>query len=828
MRELWRRLAYILQRGKVQRELEEEMAAHREMMGQERGRAFGSALKLREEANDAWGFGWWDRLWQDVRYGFRTMLRSPGFSLTAIAVLAFGIGVNVTAFEILNFFVLRPLPVKEPQSLMRLSRRSTENASSEVSYPEAEFVRANNHVFSAIMGRIQESTTLDGGEKLETHFISRNYLDELGMIPSYGRGLRTDVHEPGAVVLSYECFTRKFGGDSSWIGKTVRINKQPATIIGVGPAGFTGIGLHQVDVWAAIEDHPLYYPGSDFLTSHTSFPVRLYARLATGVSRKAAEDSLRPLVDSLRQQFPKDYWEGEWMPVDPGGSMERLDQGAIPALTLAGTLVFLVLATACANLGNLLLARAISRERELSIRTSVGAGRWRLVRQLLTESLLLSFFGAIAGLGLSIWTLQAMIWIYQPPIVVQDLTPDWRVLAFAGGAALLATLLFGLAPALQATRRTGKQSNRLRTILIATQVAASCALVIVSGLLMRGLHRGLATDPGFTVEQAATIDPNLYAVARKGEAARAYLDQMQNSIRNIPGVEAITLATLSPFGGRTALLLHEIGKIAFNEVDGSYFETLQIPLLAGRTFQAGDQEVAIVSERLAQRLWPGESPLGKVFRTSNPKDQWVVVGVARNAPVIQFGDSDAMEVYRPLKRPEDAFVIVRAINISAVRAAIQQAANNVDPKVLPRVTLVRENFELRLRDRKMATGAITLLGAAAMLLAMIGLAGLISYTVTQRTKEIGIRMALGASRNGAMMVGVQRLLWPIAAGIAIGMVGAWALGTGLRSQLFGLSAVDPLSYAIALAVFSAFSIASSLGPLLRAAKVDPAIALRHD
>ncbi len=825
--ELWRRLTYWIHRNRIQRELEEEMAAHREMMGVERARSFGSTLKLREESNEAWGFGWWDRLLQDLRYGLRMMRKAPGFSLTAVLVLALGIGVNITAFEFLNFFVLRPLPVKDPHTLVRITRKSAENTSTNVSYKEYEFIRDHNTVFSAVMGSIDDSLLLDSGEKLTAHFVTRNFLDELGMIPAYGQSLRRDALEPGAVVIGYQCFQNHFGGDSSWIGRTVELNHRKATIIGVAPAGFTGLATQHIDVWAAVEDHPLYFPGSDHLTSHASQPMHLKARLSPGVSIRTAEDALRPLLQQLYEAHPQDYWKGEWAAVQPGGTRERLEGNAIPAVAIASVLVLLVLFTACANLGNLLLARGVARERELSIRGSVGASRWRLVRQLLTESLMLALLGAAAGLGFAILTMRALLIAFPAPLAF-DLTPDWRILAFAGGMALLATLLFGLAPALQTTRRTHAQATRLRTILLTTQVAASCALLIVSGLLVRGLHRGLSTDPGFDYEQSLTVDPNLYAVSRKGEAARAYLDQLQSRLRQVTGVESVTLATLSPFAGRMAVLMHDIGMISFNQVDGSYFETLRIPMLRGRTFQKGDTDVVILSERAAQRLWPNQDPIGKVFRTRNPRDQWTVIGVARNAPIVQFGNGDAMELYRPLERMQDALVIVRATRADAVLGAVQKVSNQIDSTVVPRVALVREQFELRLRERKLSAAAVSLLGTTAMLLAIVGLAGLISFTVTQRTREIGIRLALGASRAAAMRIGFERLLLPIGVGLAIGIGGATALGTALRSQLFGLSAVDPASYAMALLSFVLLGAASSLLPLRRAARVDPAVALRHE
>jgi predicted permease len=829
MGEFWRRLTYFARRKKLQRELHEEMEAHREMMGDERGRMFGSTLKLREEANDAWGFAWWDDLRQDLRYGIRSLRRSPGFTLTAVLVLAFGLGVNLTAFEILNFFVFRPMPVRDPYTIVRLNREAPGSRATNVSYRTYDFYnRHKGSSFAAMMASVHETLTLEGGQPLATRFVSRNYLDELGAMPAYGRLLRADAHEPGAVVLSYRCFERRFGADPSWIGKTVKINKQSALIIGVAPAGFNGLSKQTVDVWAAIEDQPAYFPGSKMLTAFDLHPVHFYGRLAPGVTMTAARDAMRPVAAELRRQSPNDYWEGEWLAVDPGGNRERLNSETLPVLTLAAGLVLLVLLTACANLGNLLLARGAARERELSIRSSTGASRMRLIRQLLTENLLLAVLGAIVGLALSTLILKVLLYYFEPTALF-DVTPDWRVLTFTAAAAIVSSLMFGLMPALQTTRRSIHQSGRLRTFLIASQVATSCALVILSGLLVRGLQHGLQIDMGFSFEQSITVDPNLIALGRKGDAARAYTDTLEATVRRLPGVQAASLATISPFGGRTATAIYHSLRIAFNEVDPAYFETLEIPLRRGRTFDAKkDQDTIIVSERLAHKLWPGEEPLGKVFAWPGGKDQWTVIGVAANASIMQLGDAEALEMYRPLKRPEDAILIVRTANAAASLHAIQDAVNRIDSTVVPLVSLVRDRFEIRLRDHKLSTTAITMLGVTAMILAVVGLAGLISFTVTQRTREIGLRMALGATQRQSIWVGIEKLIRPVAVGALLGSAGAWGLGTVMRSQLFGVSPADPLSYATAIFGFALLAAAAASPSLLRASRVDPAIALRHD
>lgn len=826
MATLWRRLNYLLQRAKIDRELQEEMAAHRAAMADPA--SFGSTLKLREEANDAWGFGWWDRLWQDLHFAWRILWRSPGFTITAVAVLAFGVGLNVTAFGFLNTAMFRPMPgLDDPHTLMRLTRRSPEASSSNASYPSFDFYQRNNKVFTSMLAVSGNELTYQENTRWKAEFVTPNYFSTLGTGPAYGR---LEFREPGDIVLSATLFATAFASDPAIIGKPILLNRKAARVIGVTAADFQGLNPQGGQAWASMEDHPHFFSTSQLLTSTTIDPVQIYGRLAPGLSPQAAQEAMLPLVDEYRKQSPLEVWKNEFLHVEAGayivqGELKRL---AGPLL-ISATLLLLVLLTACANLGNLLLARSLSRERELSIRRSVGATRWRIVRQLMTESIALALLGAAAGLFLSsIATkllVQALDW---PPFV--SVAPDWRVTLFAFCTGLLASLLFGLAPALEATRQHATRAANLRLVLVGLQAAACCVLLILSGLLGRGLQKAVSISPGFSFEASAVIDPNLAGMGLKDQSARIYFDQLKTRISQLPGVEATAIATLPPLGQRSSTIQLSVGRALLNSVDPDYFATMQIPLLNGRNFRPGDRDVTILGERTAARLWPNQNPIGKEFTVAGGSQRRTVVGIAANAAIYSPGDPDAMEVYFPIAEANMPYatLLLRTAKLAPLQKALQQAANEVDPAILPELTPMREGMERRLRNSRSGAWAVAALGAVSLSLAILGFAGLISFAVSQRSKEIGIRLALGATRWQVMSLGFDRLIFPTAIGLSIGMAIAAALAHLLRSEFYGLSSIDPITFLAAPALFLLLAFVCSLGPLSRAARIEPSTALRYE
>ncbi|HEY6552039.1 MAG TPA: ABC transporter permease, partial [Vicinamibacteria bacterium] len=620
MKQLVRRLHYLLNRRRIDDELAEEMEAHREMAAGNGGIAFGNSLRLREEARDAWGWTWIDRLGQDLRYAVRVLLGSPGFTVAAVLTLALGIGVNIAAFGFFNLMVLRPLPVRDPESLLRFQRRAPHEYAGTMPYPEMAFFREHAETLRAVLALHVSPLSLDGSAKpLSAHFVTANLFDELGARMAVGRGLHPSRDEAAdaepAVVLAHGFWQRQFGGDPLVVGTSIRLNGKPATIVGVAAPEFGGLSLEQADLWAPISQQPHFVSGSRLLTdlSADGGGVTMWGRLQPGLAPTAAEDELRSLAAELRKEHPNDIWEGESLPSEAGGYAKSLVAGnrrgtgapptgeLYPAFATVGALVLLILIVACGNLGSLLLARGVTREREIAIRTAVGAGRGRLIRQLFTESLLLALLGSAAGVLLGHAVLRSLMTLGETPAWL-DPTPDWRVVAFSLSIAIVAAILFGLAPALQIARQRHR-STLIRQFLIGGQVAGSCVLLIVAGLLVRAAHRAVSNHPGFEYRQVVSIDPGLSRHGLTPAAARAYLDTLEARLRGVPGVESVALASTPPLGRKTVVMGARVGEhslqVHMNSVNSEFLETMRIPLLRGRNLTSGDESAVVVSQSLA-------------------------------------------------------------------------------------------------------------------------------------------------------------------------------------------------------------------------------------
>jgi predicted permease len=846
MRKLLRRLRYLLQRDQRDAELADELAFHREM-AQADGKPIGNELLFREEAREAWGWMWIDRLQQDLRYAWRVLAKSPGFTLGAILMLAIGIGVNVAAFSFFNLVMLRPLPVPDPESLLRFDRRAPNQYWSDVPYPAMAFYREHTRTLSAVIALNATRLTLEDGpaKPLRTQFVTRNYFKELGATAALGR---LDAGEELAVVLGYPFWKSHYASDPGILNKQIRINGKLATVIGVASATFSGLSLNQPDVWVPIEQKPMFVVGSKLLTDFTGTDggVNMWGRLRPGLSANAAEDELRLLAAELRKQQPNAIWENETLVAAPGGYAQNsggVNRGNSPPPTLSGrlmpifllmaALMLLILGVACANLGSLLLARGVARQREISIRASVGASRGRLVRQLLTESLLLGLLGAAAGFGLGYAVLRIMMaWTDAPGWL--DPTPDLRVVAFALGIALFASLIFGLAPALQATRINTAAAYGFRNFLVAAQVAASCVLLIVAGLLLRGLNHVLTATPGFEYEQVVLIEPRLSTHGYSDSAARAYLEALGARLRGVAGVESVSVTATPPLGNRHA----EVGidregqpglGVSSHRIDPEFFDTMRIRMLAGRGFLPGDSQSAIVSEPVARSLWPNLNPLGQKLRLGD--DSFNVVGVVASARLVEPANSDAMELYRPIGASEmpSAGVIVRISGPPESFAPyVLNIAKSIDPTFVPEVETLKGSFRRKLESTERTAAAVSLMGGIALLLACLGIGGTIAYAVSQRTKEIGIRMALGAEPRNVASAMVRKFVLPVGAGLLAGTGIAALLSQYLRNQLFGLSNLDPITYVGAVVLFLAAAALAAMFPLRKALRVDPLLALRAD
>jgi predicted permease len=842
--EIFRRLGYLLTRNRRRRELEAEMAFHREMSERagrpEAKRTFGNPIRLQEQAREAWGWTFIDRLGQDLAYAARTLRRSPGFTLTAILVLAVGIGVNVAAFSLFNLMILQYLPVRDPASLVRLQRRSPDASTNTISYSSMIFYRDHAKTLSAVIGTLGTSGLQleNDTQPVSNNFVTANYFSELGTQPALGRLIDPQQDDTSGatpvVVLSYGLWQRRFGSDPNIAGKVVHINHKPATVIGVTPYALASLGGQHPDLWFPILQIPYFMQGNTALTDEgSSGPAEMWGRLAPGVSAKAAEQELLALTNQLRKIHPKDIWDNEYIRSDPGGHDQLMQPELLTAVSMAGSLVLLILAVACANLGGLLLARGVAREHEISIRIAIGANRNRIFRQLFTESLLLSSLGSFAGLLLGYLVMRITIVHANAPLWMTA-TPDWRVIAFTVAVGLFAAVLFGLAPALQIARQRHRRTIA-RQVLLGSQIAASCVLLIVAGLLVRALQHALYTNPGFGYEQVVSIDPGLGAHGYKPAEARNYLEQFSNRLRAIPGVTSVALTSMPPLGHiRISTISNTINghlvRIFPFEVDPAFFSTMQIPILRGRNFLPGENHAVIISDTLARKQWPGENPLGKQDASgSGPGD--VVIGVAANARLIDMQDGDTVELYHAAKEADMADLVVLVKTAGApdgLTPTVRSIAQSLDPKLFPDIRLLKGEF----RDTTQGSGNIakivSLLGGVAVLLAGLGILGLVAYTVSQRTKEIAIRLALGASRTQILASLLSQFSWPVFLGLIAGVGITAALSHILRRVLYGVSNLDPVSYAAAIGVLLAIIAIAALVPARRALRLDVARALHQE
>lgn len=838
MEELFRRLRYLLNRRRFDRELESEMQFHREMAVRAGRTNFGNMLRLREDARQAWGWTWIERLFQDLRYAARILWGSPGFTITAVLVLGIGIGVNIAAFSLFNLMALKPLPVRDPDSIVRLQRRSPEINASEMPYPMVEFYGAHAKTLRAVMATMgaPPMELENDTQPARVNFITANYFSELGTVACAGRLLepeRDDAADaPPVVVLSYGFWQRRFGGNPSIIGKVIHVNKKPAAVIGVTPYALATLDGQYSDVWLPLMQQPYFVQGSKTLTDPTSGSVRMWGRLAPGVTAQAAGQELLSLTNELRKIYPKAIWDKEYIRIDPGGHLKVMQPEMYQVAAMVGALALLILAVACANLGGLMIARGVMREREIAIRLAVGATRKRIFRQLFTESLLLALLGSAAGVSLSWAALQYTFAALDAPGWMSA-TPDWRVLLFGLGMVVTAAVFFGMTPAWQIARQLYRKTSA-RQVLIGAQLAASCILLIVAGLLVRAVHRVLYTNPGFGYQQVIGISPGLETHGYTPAVARAYLNALTSRLRGVPGVQSVGLSKIPLLGhGLTSYMTTDIGghsvNIYPNWVDSEFFRTMEIGILRGRTFFPGEKNAAIVSESLARKQWPGQDSVGKpLWRDGKSKDR--IIGVARNARVKALNDGDAVEVYWPAQAedmPSMNLLVKTAGAPDGMTSKVKSISESLDPKLFPSVWLLKSGFHETARDLEELALVVTLLGFVAITIAGVGIVGLVAYTVSQQKKEIAIRIALGAERAQVLTTVVRQFLWPILTGIAIGTGVTAGISKILRKTLYGVSNLDPASYIAAVIVLLFISGMAALLPARRVLRLNISKTLRY-
>ena len=797
----------------------------------------------------------------DLRYSVRMLRKHPGFAFVAVVTLALGIGVNAAIFSVVDSVLWRPLPYSQPERLAILTRELPDG-SSFFSMPVDVWRewREQGRLFERVEAHVQQTLVMTGGPEPEEMLVSRlspGMLPLLGMQPTLGRAFVPEDAETGndrVLLLSHALWRSHFGGAADVVGKTITLNEQPWTIIGVMPPRFA-FPRKRVQMWA---------PLAPADAAGRKERVDVVVRLREGLGREEARAELRVLSERLDREKPsREGWGAGLMPMD----RFRVNPGPRRALLLLLGAVGFVLLIACANAANLLLARAATRERELAVRAALGAGRWRLIRQLLAESLLLSFIAGAAGVLLALWCVEILARLTPPELtflLVNDIDVNSRALLFTIGLSALTGILCGLAPALRMARpdlhpllkgqarsaTADRRQNWLRQTLVVVEVGLSIVLLIGAGLMIRSFLRLQQVSPGYEVDRllAMTIAPSPQRYAAP-ELRRGFYDQLRERVAALPGVASVSLSGgIPPVGAGFSLgaepeiegrgkRKHPEELLPFNSVDAAYFQTMGIPLLRGRGFNAEDLPGApraiIVNDRMARYYWPGEDPIGRRIRFSDEAPWMTVVGVAGD--VKAMGPADAMgsmEYYTALSQRRSVseqmtFAIRTSLAPESLFSSIRDAVRAVDPKQpVYRLETAARMLDESLAESRFYLLLMTVFAGSAMLLAAIGLYGVLAFLVTQRTREIGVRMALGAQSRDVMRLVLGQGMRLTLGGLALGLVAALALTRLLKAMLFGVSATDPLTFAIIALLLPAVALLACYLPARRATRVDPLDALR--
>jgi len=797
----------------------------------------------------------------DIKYAVRGLRRSPGFAITAVLSLALGIGANVTIYTVANAFLERAVPgAADPDRLARVYRGNH----SPLQYADLAYVRANNAVFAEVAGEDLMPVALANGEtteRIQGALVTAGYFEMLGVQSQVGRLFSAaDSAFADGVVISDVLWRGRFGGESSIVGREIRVNDHPFTIIGVAaPEFLSSISLWRADIWfppastRALLGAPLDRLGSS---------LYITARLKPGVSTQLASAELATIAARLVAGDPVGHRNFTLRADHARGITAELRGPATAATGFLMFVVALVLLIACANVANLLLARAAGRRREISVRIAMGARRARLVRQLLTESALLALAAGALGVIAAAWLadlLARFVTMRSPEPINLSFEPDARVLAFTFVVSALTTMLFGLLPALRATsldilpalREDAPQASgrsRLRSTLIGTQVALCTVLLACATLFLRSLANTRVIDPGFDASGVVDVALDISSRNLEARAGAQFYESLLGRSRALPGVRATTVAALVPLGGSNMQSgMWVDGQPAegprapfmpyFNVVGSDYFQTLGIALVSGRgittTDAFGSPDVVVVNEELARRLWPGQSALGKRISLDSATGPWrTVVGVAQTTKYNSLGENPQEFLYLPFAQNYRTEMIlhVRADGETlALRRALPALVRGLDPQLPPATAkLLADDMRIALLPAQLGASLLGAFGTLALLLASVGIYGVASHSVAQRTRELGIRAALGATAHDVMRMILGQSLRVVLVGAAVGIAAALAVARLIASQLYGVGAADPVTF-IGMPVFLiAVAILATLIPARRATRVDPVVALRAE
>ncbi|MEK6410278.1 MAG: ABC transporter permease [Acidobacteriota bacterium] len=809
---------------------------------------------------------------QDLRYGSRMLLKRPGLSLIAIITLALGIGANTAIFSLVNTVLLRPLPIDRPERLVSVNSVSPngDNNVPTFSYPNYRDYRDRNEVFAGLLCyRFAPISVSNNGvnERMWSYLVSGNYFDVLGVKPALGRYFtQEDDKAPGAhpvAVITYNCWKKRFGGAPDAVGKTVIVNGRSFSIIGVAGQGFYGSEIGYVpEMWFPMMMLEQIEPGGKYLENRDSSNFFVQGRLNPGVTVSEGEAALKTIAAQLAHEYPNEN-ENMSIELSPPGLFGAFMRG--PIIGFAGVLmavVGLVLLLACTNLANLLLARATERRKEIAIRLAIGANRSRLVRQLLTESVLLATLGGALGLGLAYWLVDAMM-AFKPPMDIPlstELHLDYRVLLFTAVVSVLTGVVFGLLPALQATNPDlvpalkdetsigGYRRSWLRNGLVVFQVSLSLLLLICAGLVLRGLQRAQLLSPGFVAHHAIEMSFDLALQGYDGPRSKEFKRNLIERVRALPGVQNAGISNFVPLTmnmsyngifveGAPPERGANIPQAMTSSASPGFIPALGAELLEGRDFteQDGDTKprAAIVNESFARRFWPGQSAVGKRFSYEGAAGPWIeVIGLMRDGKYFSLSEGATPFVYANL-RPENGSYLTLVVRtrsepeglIGALRSEFQELDGNLPVYGVKTMT---EHMALPLFPARVAATLLGSFGLLALILAAIGIFGVMSYAVSQRTREIGIRMALGADAGRIFKLVVGHGLKLILLGLGLGLVSAFA-GTRLMSSLlYGVSATDSVTFVLIALLLTGVALLACYLPARRATKVDPMIALRYE
>ena len=820
-----------------------------------------------------------NRILHDLRGGYRLMLKSPGFSLVAILSLALGIGANTAIFSVVSAVLFRPLPVKDPHQLVSLysgfgSNRTTYGPFSYVDY--VDFAEKTD-VFSGLVAHFQDSMMLgesDQGLQVQSAIVTGNYFSVLGVEAVRGR---TFTAEEGRVqganpvaVVSYSLWQKRFNGDPNLPGTTVKLKGHPFTVIGVVPERFTGTDLGRApDIWVPMSMYAQVGLSDTMMNERQNHWLSVIGRLKPGVTVEQAQARVNVLGKQLTQEYPTEWTKGKeertvtvlsqstaWYPPEV--------QSAIVGVSgLLMGIVGLVLVIACTNLANLMLARASSRRKEMSIRMALGAKRGRVIQQLLTESVLLSLVGGVVGV-LIVSLSENLLVAFKPAVASQitlDIGFDARVFIFTLLISVLTGVLCGLAPALQATKvdlvrdlknesaflGRGYRRYSVRNLLIVAQVSVSLVLLVGAGLFVRSLRNAQSINPGFEMDHLLTMKLDTTVVGLEADKAMAFYQNVMDQTRNVSGVRSVTMASSGPLevvSGLRPVYVEgysasagEDMNYSFNIVAPHYFQTMGIPLVQGREFTEADTSkapnVVIINETMARTFWPNESPIGKrISDNGQPGPYRVVVGVARESKYLTLGEAPRPYYYIPLQQDffPSARLHVRTVGdpqsmVNTVRTIVR----GVDATVpISNVQTGGEHLGLALLVPRIGAMLLGPAGVVALVLGIIGLYGVMSYSVARRTKEIGIRMALGAQEVDVLRMVMKEGMGLVGIGLLLGLTVALVITRVLTSFLYGISATDPLTFVAVSLILIAVALVSIFIPARKALKVQPNIALRYD